>query len=153
MPSGAHARSGPPPDPNSIRSQNRGITVVTLPSAGFQGTPPEWPMNGQLEREAAVWAEVWRSPQATQWIDQPWRWLVIGMYVRTFVRCEMPGAKAAEVNALRLLADEVGMTVTGLKVNAWKIGPKMEAITEPAPAAANVLNFRDRANRVANDGA
>lgn len=151
MPTGGHARSGPMPDPNSQRSLKRGLQVTVLPAAGHDGDAPDWPLNGQLEREAEVWTTLWKSPQATQWIDQPWRWLTIGMYVRTFVRCEMPMAKTADVNALPRLADEIGLSQPGLKMNGWTIGTP--EVAEKPRTTAPASNARDRLKLVMDDSA
>ena len=66
---GARARSGPPPDPNALRRDRPSDRDgwVTLPAEGRQGDAPEWPLVGQSDREAELWAAEWRRPQAVQW--------------------------------------------------------------------------------------
>ena len=102
---GARNRSGPQPDPNSGRSERRGFKLTGLPSEGYDGEPPEFPLHPIVifsefwegegadkqkikepdeagtasfrDREAQVWAEAWRTPQACAWSMQSWRWPVV----------------------------------------------------------------------------
>ena len=41
---GARNRSGPQPDPNSARSDRRGIKLTSLPATGYDGQVPDWPL-------------------------------------------------------------------------------------------------------------
>ncbi|WP_270483394.1 hypothetical protein RND64_04500 [Gordonia sp. w5E2] len=78
-------------------------------------------MPDAVEREGVVWAELWRTPQAAEWIREQWRWRVVAMYVRWSVRAEDPEATAATINAATRLADQIGLTPAGLKENGWLI--------------------------------
>ncbi|HKS46338.1 MAG TPA: hypothetical protein VJT49_14755 [Amycolatopsis sp.] len=146
---GARNRSGPQPDPNSGRSDRRGLRLAVLPAEGYDGEVPAFPLQPmQLfreydewsgrdrthvrefdeagtesfrEREAALWAWVWSLPQAAAWAREPWRWHTVAMWVRTAVVCEGPDAQAADKNSLHRFADQIGMTPAGLKENGWSI--------------------------------
>ena len=146
---GARNRSGPQADPNSGRSDRRGIKFTALPSSGYDGPVPEWPLPKRIvwhewfedkqkvrevddgpteqvaEREAELWAWAWRTPQAWAW-SQPsesWRLHTIAMWVRTYVLCESSEATAADKGSLHRFADQIGMTPAGLKENGWAIAP------------------------------
>lgn len=139
MRGGARNRSGPPPDPNSARSDHRGYRLSALPPEGFQGKPPRWPLPARVcesdaetrrvaARERAMWRWAWRTPQAWAW-SQPtelWRLPIIAMWVRTFVICEGSTATAADKNSLHRFADQVGFTDAGLKAMGWKIAAPLE---------------------------
>lgn len=136
MPSGGHARSGPPPDPNSLKSARLGLTFTALPAEGHTGEAPEFPLPDVTYHEQSLWLWAWKQPQAAAWAKEPWRWPNVALWVRTFVKCAAEDAKAAEVNSLHRLADEIGMTTTGLKLNGWKIAADQLAekrADRPAP--------------------
>lgn len=168
MPRGGHARSGPPIDPNSGRSERRGIKFTALPAFGYDGPVPEWPLplrecfmlvdklpifdvrrtEQVADREAALWAWAWSTPQAWAW-SQPsesWRLHTIAMWVRTYVLCESSEATAADKGSLHRFADQIGMSPAGLKENGWviakdELGEKRaesseEANPEPASGSA-----------------
>lgn len=143
---GARNRSGPAKDPNSERSKKAGFELTALPSEGRVGDPPTgWPLgdprvyieevqNGKpvkvldvdataerKEAELALWAEVWTYPQAVAWEREPWRWNVIALYVRTFLICAGPEAKAADKSSLHRFADQIGLSPAGLRENGWAI--------------------------------
>ena len=54
MPSGGHARSGPPVDPRSGRSDRRGVEFDTLPASGFEGPVPDFPLPRPVKRELVL---------------------------------------------------------------------------------------------------
>lgn len=146
MPSGgARNRSGPPPDPNSLKSARLGLTFTALPAEGYDGEPPDFPLPDVTFNERSLWLWAWKQPQAAAWAKEPWRWPNVALWVRTFVKCAAEDAKAAEVNSLHRLADEIGMTTAGLKHNGWKIAADQlaEKRVEKAPAEAEP-SARDR---------
>lgn len=143
MPKGGHARSGPPPDPNSGRSDRRGLKFTALPAEGYQGPIPSFPLprrtvfaivdkalvvNEQAtesvaERESELWRWAWRTPQACAWSrpSESWRLMSVAMWVRTFVLCESSEATAADKNSLHRFADQIGLSPAGLKENGWAV--------------------------------
>lgn len=147
---GARNRSGPQADPTSGRSEARGFKLTALPSEGYQDDAPEFPLQpivlfteyfeGQgkdrtkvkerdeaqtesfREREAEVWAEAWRTPQAAAWSMQSWRWPIVAEYCRMKTVVEFdPTASAALIGQLHRYRDQIGLTPAGLKENGWAI--------------------------------
>ena len=151
---GARNRSGPSFDPQSARSERNGVVLTALPNEGRSGEPPlAWPLgrpavfierfeNGKpvkeldeqatAEREAqelAMWDEVWSYPQAVAWELEPWRWNIIALYVRTFLVCAGPEAKAADKASLHRFGDQIGLTPAGMRENGWAIAqPDISAV-------------------------
>lgn len=148
MPKGGHARSGPAPDPNSGRSDARGIQFTALPACGHDGATPEFPLPRRsvytkewneagkqilvfdaeetarvAAREVEFWLWLWTTPQACAWatLSEAWRLPIIALYVRTFVVCESGEATAADKGSLHRFADDIGMTPAGLRVNGWAV--------------------------------
>ena len=144
---GARNRSGPQPQPDSARSERRGVKFTALPAHGYDGDPPEFPLPDRLvyrwetedkrryqvldedateavrDRERELWTWAWRAPQAWAW-SQPsesWRLHAIALWVRTSVLCESSEATAADKGSLHRFADQIGMTPAGLKENGWAI--------------------------------
>lgn len=142
---GPRNRSGPQVDPDSGRSDKRGIMLSALPPAGYDGAAPDFPLmeftvhrweyedkrrfqvrdieatEAFREREQSLWAQVWTYPQACAWVLEPWRWQTVAMWVRTAVVCESSEATAADKGAIHRFADQIGLTPAGLKENGWKI--------------------------------
>ena len=165
---GARNRSGPQPDPSSGRSERRGYSLTALPAEGYSGDAPEWPLPRRVvwvevdkvrerdeaateavaEREAALWAWAWTTPQACAWSmpSESWRLQTIAMWVRTFVVCESSEATAADKGSLHRFADQIGMTPAGLRENGWSI--KADEVAEQAAkkdsAPARPASSRDR---------
>lgn len=143
---GFRARSGPTVDPSSGRSAARGLDFQALPSEGYKGPIPDFPLdpivlfNEHFEdgkkvreadeaasadfhsREGVVWCEAWRSPQGAAWAVESWRWPVIAEYCRLKVAVELdPGANAALVGQLHRYREQIGLTPAGLRLNGWQV--------------------------------
>ena len=143
---GARNRSGPQPDPMSGRSDARGLKFDQLPAEGYDGEFPEFGLPGATERELAVWAKLWRTPQAAAWAREPWRHSVVESYTRWTVRSEDPEASAAIMAQVHRLGDQLGLTPAGLRENGWsivrdEIAPRREA-HESVPAKASPRRLR-----------
>lgn len=169
---GARNRSGPALDPKSGRSDQRGIKLTALPSSGFTGEVPEFPLpvapafimvfedgkrvkhvdedatQEQRSRELEVWCEAWRTPQAVAWVRESWRWPVIGEYCRLKTIVERdPGANAQLVGQLHRFRDQIGLTPAGMKENGWAIAAdelavKRQENAETAPVGVPVRRLR-----------
>lgn len=128
---GARARSGPPPDPNSLRAREG--EWVTLPATGRVGAPPAWPLTAQSERESVLWADLWSMPQAIMW-ERERQFSVVALYVRRLTEAEQPGSPVAVSTLVRQLADSLGLTTPGMRSNRWIIGEVAETRRQ-APAS------------------
>ena len=141
---GARNRSGPPVDPDSARSDARGVVLTALPAEGYQGEAPDFPLPSESDREQALWAWAWALPQAAAWSVQPWRWHSVAMWVRTAVVCEGHEAMAADKNSLHRFADQIGLTPAGLKENGWKIAEDKLAERRAEKDDEDEPDLRDR---------
>lgn len=130
---GARARSGPPPDPNSLRSAARADGIVTLPAEGRVGDLPDWPLSEQTEREAIVWARQWVRPQAIMW-ERNGQAEEVAMFVRAFCAAESAEASAAERVLVVRMQEYLGLSVPGLARNQWRIAERVSPADQPAPA-------------------
>lgn len=119
---GARNRSGPQADPNSGRSDRRGISLTTLP-ASYSGPVPDFPLPGATLRERELWADAWTWPQANFWAlpSESWRHRAVALWVRTSVRCEDREAPAALLGQLHRFADQAALTTAGLAEVGWKV--------------------------------
>lgn len=149
---GARNRSGPPADPGSGRSDARGYTLTALPSEGFRGRVPKFPLPTATPRELVAWREAWRTPQACAWSmpSERWRWQTVAMWVRVKVRCEEPDAPASLFAQLHRFADQVGMTTAGLAEMGWKVAVDELAVRAAEKPAASA---EPRARRLRSAGA
>lgn len=144
---GARNRSGPAADPTSGRSDRRGYKLTALPSEGYDGAVPKFPLMPRrvyrwetedkrrfqvldeettelvADREAELWEWAWRTPQACAWSlpSESWRINTIAMWVRTFVICESAEATAADKGSLHRFADQIGLTTAGLAEMGWAV--------------------------------
>lgn len=133
---GARNRSGPAPDPNSGRSERRGYKLTALPSEGYDGEVPDFPLPCPVPRELDVWAHLWTSPQACAWSLESWRWMNIADLVRLQVRGEAHDAPVNIATAVRQLRADLGLTPAGLKENGWAIAVDEVAARAEAKADA-----------------
>ena len=178
---GSRNRSGPKADPKSGRSDRVGYSLTALPSQGFDGEPPNFPLMSRrvmrwefedkrrfqvldddataivTDREEQLWEWAWSTPQACAWStpSESWRIHTIAMWVRTFVICESDEATAADKSSLHRFADQIGMTTAGLAEMGWAIAvdevAKRSAEKDSEPAKPK--SSRDRMKLVSGDGA
>lgn len=182
MPKGGHNRSGPKPDEKSGRSDRRGYSLTALPSQGYDGPVPQFPLPRRdvfrkewneagkqvqvydaaetkrvAERELELWAWLWATPQACAWSmpSEAWRLNTVALYVRTFVICESGDATAADKNSLHRFADQIGMTTAGLAEMGWKVAVDevSQKAVESKSGPPKAKSSRDRMKLVSSDGA
>ena len=147
---GARSRSGPAPDPNSERSERRGIPagLIRLPASGYKYRPKKFPLatyevmrpvkdpdggtmlvldeeatKAWAKREQELWRQLWKLPQAVAWHMPQNRYLelTVALYCRQVRLCETSEAKSADRTTLQRYADTLGLTPQGLKLNGWII--------------------------------
>lgn len=144
MPSGGHARSGPPPDPNAIRRDRPGDLAgwVTLP-APRSGPVPDWPLTETTKREDAMWARLWVTPQAAMW-DRLGLRDEVALYVRTF--CEAAERDAtANIRTLALRQMEgLGLSAAGMARLRWKLAAEAASTREATTVDRRRPSAKDR---------
>jgi hypothetical protein len=134
MPRGGHSRSGPAPDPTSLRSGSGSGTAGWLPMTVPTDPAPAWPFGTPTEAEAAHWEALWTRPPASLW---PRFHLGhdVAIYVRTLVAFEAGGHANAALGSLAARqADQLGLTVAGAHRNKWLFPDPAKAKTVAAPA-------------------
>ncbi|MFG2307655.1 hypothetical protein ACGFS9_03030 [Streptomyces sp. NPDC048566] len=151
---GARAVSGPAPDPRSLRSakaMDKG-GWRTLPAEGRQAPAPGWPLTTAAERELDLWDELWAKPQAVAWEDMGQEFEV-ALFVRTLAEAERADGRVDVKKMVRGYLDSLGLSVTGMNRNRWKIAPEVEEphAGSPAAPAARRPSARDRL-KVVPDG-
>lgn len=156
MPRGGHNRSGPQPQEGSGRSDARGYSLTALPSEGYDGEIPEFPLPNPKQRELDVWEQTWRLPQACAWSlpSEAWRQRTVAMWVRVSVRAEEPDAPATVLAQLHRFADQIGLTTAGLAEMGWKVAVDQVAEKSAAKSSASSKpkSSRDRMKLVASNG-
>jgi hypothetical protein len=173
---GARNRSGPSFDPQSGRSDRRGVNLSALPSGGFDGAVPEFPLprakryrweyedkrryqvfdeettEVYRDQEIAVWEQAWTTPQAAAWAVEAWRWPIIAEYCRLKTIVELDAdSNASLVGQLHRYRDQIGLTPAGLKENGWTIAVDVVA-EKREERAASVESKPVRRLRAVNDG-
>jgi len=181
MPSGgARSRSGPPPDPNALRRDRKTDAEWTsLPAEGYDGPVPEHPLpanpifdtyfaDGErvkeldeaatqtfYERELALWANLWRRPQAVMWAKLGLEYEVAS-YVRTYLESNQPGAVSGMKTAALRMAAELGLSLPGMHSLRWKIvddefsARRAEQEAEQPKRQVKKQSARDRLKAVGN---
>lgn len=135
MPSGgARVTSGPPPDPMALRRQRPGDSAgwTELPAEGRRGRPPNWPLEGQSDRERVLWVDLWKRPQAVMWsrLDQRYE---VALFVRVLARAEKENASIELQKVVRQYLDSLGLSVAGMLRNRWRLAaPVIAAAKAPA---------------------
>jgi len=148
---GGRNRSGPQPDPNSLRGASRAALRV-LPAKEFNRAHPEFPLPRPTVREDVLWNQAWKAPQAWVWIEEPWRWQTIALWVRRTAMAESDEANASDINAMIRLADQVGMTPAGLKENGWTIAAEKSSSSSEKQSAPQQPSSRGRFKVFNGDG-
>lgn len=137
---------GPPKNPNA-RRRNARPDWRTLPSAGRAGAPPAYPIGKPTKAIAAVWTDLWSSPQAVAWEELGWT-RVVARYARVLVAAEKPNAAASLLAEVRQLEDRLGLSPMAMKRLQWEIGPSSAAASsgddDQAGKVARLDDYRDR---------
>lgn len=125
MPKGGHARTGPARDPKSRTSERRCFSVTALPAAGYDGQRPDLAdfLPEANARHATVWMQLWATPQACVWSNEPWRWATVADLARCIIRAQDPESPAAWSTPVRQLRDDLGLSEAGLRFHGWAIAP------------------------------
>lgn len=131
MPSGGHARSGPAPNPDALRRERESGQWLILPAEGRNGPVPEWPLDGQTEREVTLWAQMWGKPQALLW-ERNGQEFEVATFVRRFAEAEQPGSPIASGTLVRQLMDSLLLTIPAMRTARVQIAASPEQETAAA---------------------
>lgn len=113
------AGSGPAPNPTSRRqSGNQAHTWTDLPSTGYLGPIPDWPLGEPTLDEQNMWERYWRKPQAAAWahmqlVDEA------ALYVRAFLLGAAGDVKA--MTESRQWGHHLGLNPASMLKNRWRI--------------------------------
>lgn len=170
---GARARSGPAPDPDSYRSQNR--DWIDLPAGGFAGDVPEFPLpraiqfdtvfeNGKKvttpdaeatddiwNAELELWADLWKKPQAAAWLALGLKFQVAA-YARAFLESVQAEASAGLKTAVLRMENELGISIAGMKQNLWRLGDEVGAPSSQKKPSARKTTSGDWLKAVSVEG-
>ncbi len=127
------------------RQPNRGLGAaaqVRLPRAGRPGEPPEWPLDRPSARERALWARLWKTPQAIAWEALDWV-DAVARYARVLTVAEKRGAPYPAMAEARQLEDRLGLSPMALLRLRWAIVDE-----EAGEPALHVVDVRERLKAV-----
>ena len=147
---GARNRSGPPADPNSFRSAAKGVVLTGLPSEGYKGDVPEFPVPDVEGRVLSVWADLWRTPQAAAWALQSWRWTQVADLARLMVLSEDSRTPMGVWTNIRQARADLGLTPAGLLENGWKIATDELSEKRAATPSRSGPSAKERLAALAN---
>jgi hypothetical protein len=135
---------GPAPNPNA-RRRNLRPEWRRLPASGRTEEPPAWPLGKPTRPEAALWDELWHSPQAIAWESFGWA-RTVARYTRCAVRAERRGALGVLLSEVRQLEDRLGLNPMAMKRLQWVIATDVDE-EQPRGELDNVADldrYRDR---------
>lgn len=144
--------SGPAPDPDALRRDRKSdaATWTALPVA-YTGEVPEWPLSsgGKLEDdEMALWASVWRKPQAAMWARLGLAHQVAA-YVRAFVEATNGKGGPSLTTAVLRMEDGLGISVKGMNTLRWRItADEVRERRTQRPTAVPRESARDRGKKL-----
>lgn len=143
---GARARSGPAPDKDALRRDRDSNEWTPIsPEPRIEPAPP-WPLSKPFTaREKAMWAEEWQRPQARMW-ERLGLEREVAAYVRTVRRFESKAGRTGDGTLMRQLAEDLGISISGLQRNRWIIGTNTPAAAPAAARQATGPSAKDRLN-------
>lgn len=144
---GARSRSGPAPDPNSLKtmkSQAAGAWL-TLPAEGRTGEAPPFPSPNMTQREGELWESMWRKPQAIIW-ERDCLVELVSIFVRQLAEAEVEKASAENRKTVKGLFADLYLTSDSLARAHIRIAPPVAVTTagedSTAPAAPQSARSR-----------
>lgn len=147
---------GPTGSPTSRRAGRRGQGWDTLPAEGRTGPPPPWPMppraDGREDRRAALWRELWSTPQAVSWERHRWT-APQARYVEMVLRVEddLDGASVSYLGELRHVEAALLLTNVSLLRARTTIGEPGGATVTPLRGVVDLSDHATRAGTVTVD--
>ena len=128
----ANLMAGPPPKPDDQRRRrNATVAMTQLPSEGYQGPIPAWPLRTISTAERERWEWIWRTPQAAIWARSGIT-DVVARYVRNCLVIEDAGgdvniAGAHLVAEVRQQEDRLGRSPMSMLRMRWEAAPNVIA--------------------------
>ncbi|MEK9810476.1 MAG: hypothetical protein VW362_08510 [Candidatus Nanopelagicales bacterium] len=119
------AGMGPPPKhPDQKRRRNARPALTQLPAEGRKGRAPKWPLALPPNAvEEALWASLWRTPQAVLW-ERTHATREVAMYAVWSAKAEAGDLDAGKES--RMLADRLGLTPLALRRLECEVAPADE---------------------------
>lgn len=153
MPSGGHARTGPPRDPNALRRDRDSTEWIHFPAVR-EGQAPRWPLPEPTDRERKLWRSFWTRGVANAW-ERFELAHQVAIYVRTLVAVEKEITNASLLGKVLAQEDRLGLTPAGLARNLWVIGDApasahQEPVTDDPDRAGAKARFRSIAGGAAS---
>lgn len=135
---GARPRSGPVPQPDSLRRDRDGKDWTKLPKECTIPTP-DFPLEipEPTVAEMAMWTRLWRMPQAHVWhADHTYD--LVGLYVRTFMKASKPDAPASAATIVKQMGDHLLLSSPALFAGRYVItgSPEDEILSGQSVATA-----------------
>jgi hypothetical protein len=136
---GARARSGPVPQPDSLRRERDGKDWTKLPKECTR-LAPNWPLEiaEPSLSELSMWTRLWKMPQAHIWHADHTADLV-ALYVRSFIKASQPDASASNATVVKQMGDHLMLSTPALFAGRYVItdSPEDQIMTGQATAGAN----------------
>lgn len=123
--------SGPLPKENRVR-RNATPGFLQLPSEGYQGKIPVFPLKDSTTDELEIWEDLWRTPQAKMWIKLGRGMVrIIARYVRNLTILEADRHASVAVAHLngecRQIEDRLGLSPKAMATLRWEVpGDELE---------------------------
>lgn len=141
---GARARSGPTADLNSYRQRRNADGWIKLPERVDRRRTPVWPLKpGLSERERELWRALWRQGQSIIWESQHQQ-QALAIYVRLLasIEAEQFEVPASRLTQLRIMAEDLGITLSGMLRHKWRFATHEELQEKASDALAAPVRER-----------
>ena len=119
----------PGPAPNKFaRRRNARPDWVTLPSSGYEGEIPDWPLAVPPdEDERELWLRLWRTPQAVMWAKSGFERLVARLTVASVLCEDKERMNGALLGAVKDMEDRLGLSPMAFKRLQWELSDDDES--------------------------
>ena len=113
----------PGPAPKKfVRRRNKRPDWVSLPSGGYEGEIPAWPLpTPPSEEERDLWLSLWRTPQALMWADGGFARVVARYVIVTIISEDSSKPNGAILGEVRQLEDRLGLSPMAMRRLQWEL--------------------------------
>ncbi|MFP3986891.1 hypothetical protein U9R90_05190 [Streptomyces sp. E11-3] len=99
-------------------------------------------------REAELWADLWRKPQAIMW-ERFGQELEVALYVRRLTEAELMDSRVNLSTLVRQMGDSLGLTTPGMRANRWRVDrPREEEEAPTGTSSAPIAGVYDARARL-----